>query len=293
MVVVKIATLLLFCLIGIQGFRSGNYANFMPLGMAGVSAAGATPFFSYIGFDAASTAGEEAKNTQRDLPRAITLSLVIVTGLYVLVAAIAVGAKPWRQFNDSEAALAQIMKDVTGKTFWGTLLAACAACAACAVIAIASVVLTVLYGQTRILFAMSRDGLVPKVFSRVHPRTGTPRANTVIVSVVLAAAIPLGQLADATSIGTLFAFALVNIAVVVLRRTRPQMPRTFRVPLSPVLPALGFALCVWMMGSLSTVTWVVFGVWMAVGLVFYFVYGHRRSRLAAVEPAPAAVTAEK
>jgi APA family basic amino acid/polyamine antiporter len=208
------------------------------------------------------------------------LSLVIVTALYVVVAAVAVGAKPWRKFNDSEAALAEIMKNVTGQTFWGTLLAAGA------VIAIASVVLTVLYGQTRILFAMSRDGLVPKVFSRVHPKTGAPRANTVIVSLfcgVLAAAIPLGQLADATSIGTLFAFALVNVAVVVLRRTRPDMRRTFRVPLSPVLPAIGFALCVWMMGSLSAVTWVVFGVWMAAGLVFYFSYGYRRSRLAPSE----------
>ncbi|MDQ0963155.1 APA family basic amino acid/polyamine antiporter [Streptomyces sp. B4I13] len=281
MVAVKIAALVLFCAIGVQGFRSGNYAHFMPLGMAGVSAAGATLFFSYIGFDAASTAGEEAKNAQRDLPRAIMLSLVIVTALYVLVAAVAVGAKPWQRFGDSEAALSQIMREVTGQSFWGTLLAFCA------VIAIASVVLTVLYGQTRILFAMSRDGLVPQVFSRVHPRTGTPRANTVIVSLfcgVLAAAIPLGRLADATSIGTLFAFGLVNIAVVVLRRTRPEMPRTFRVPLSPVLPALGFGFCVWMMGSLSAVTWVVFGVWMGVGLVFYFPYGHRRSRLAT--PAP-------
>lgn len=280
MVAVKIVALLLFCAIGIQGFRSGNYEHFMPLGMAGVSAAGATLFFSYIGFDAASTAGEEAKDPQRDLPRAIMLSLVIVTALYVVVAAVAVGAKPWRKFNDSEAALAEIMKNVTGQTFWGTLLAAGA------VIAIASVVLTVLYGQTRILFAMSRDGLVPKVFSRVHPKTGAPRANTVIVSLfcgVLAAAIPLGQLADATSIGTLFAFALVNVAVVVLRRTRPEMRRTFRVPLSPVLPAIGFALCVWMMGSLSAVTWVVFGVWMAAGLVVYFSYGYRRSRLAPSE----------
>ncbi|MGW1005241.1 amino acid permease [Streptomyces sp. NPDC002520] len=288
MVCVKIGALILFCAIGFMGFKSGNYANFMPLGMAGVSGAGATLFFSYIGFDAASTAGEEAKNAQRDLPRAIMLSLVIVTALYVLVAAVAVGAKPWRKFNDSEAALAQIMTDVTGQSFWGTLLAFCA------VIAIASVVLTVLYGQTRILFAMSRDGLVPKVFSKVHPKTGAPRANTVIVSLfcgVLAAAIPLGQLADATSIGTLFAFGLVNIAVVVLRRTRPDMQRTFRVPLSPVLPALGLAFCVWMMGSLSTVTWIVFGVWMAVGLVFYFVYGYRRSRLAAGEGL--AVTAEK
>jgi APA family basic amino acid/polyamine antiporter len=274
MVAVKIAALVLFCAIGVQGLRSGNYEHFMPLGMAGVSAAGATLFFSYIGFDAASTAGEEAKDPQRDLPRAIMLSLVVVTALYVLVAAVAVGAKPWRQFGDSEAALAEIMKDVTGQTFWGTLLAACA------VIAIASVVLTVLYGQTRILFA----------FARVHPKTGTPRANTVIVSLfcgVLAAAIPLGQLADATSIGTLFAFALVNVAVVVLRRTRPAMRRTFRVPLAPVLPAIGFLLCLWMMASLSAVTWVVFGVWMAVGLVFYFSYGYRRSRMATAEPAVA------
>ncbi|MER6034204.1 MULTISPECIES: amino acid permease [unclassified Streptomyces] len=288
MVCVKIAALILFCAIGFMGFKSGNYAHFMPLGMGGVSAAGATLFFSYIGFDAASTAGEEAKNAQRDLPRAIMLSLVIVTALYVLVATVAVGAKPWRTFEDSEAALAQIMTDVTGQSFWGTLLAFCA------VIAIASVVLTVLYGQTRILFAMSRDGLVPKVFARVNPKTGAPRANTVIVSLfcgVLAAAIPLGQLADATSIGTLFAFALVNVAVVVLRRTRPDMKRTFRVPLSWVLPALGFACCAWMMFSLSAVTWVVFGVWMAVGLVFYFGYGHRRSRLATAEDD--AVAAEK
>ncbi|WP_306320671.1 MULTISPECIES: amino acid permease [unclassified Streptomyces] len=277
MVAVKIAALLLFCVIGFMGFKSGNYEDFMPLGMAGVSAAGATLFFSYIGFDAASTAGEEAKNPQRDLPRAIMLSLIIVTALYVLVAAVAVGARKWTGFTDSEATLAAIMKDVTGQPFWGTVLAAGA------VIAIASVVLTVLYGQTRVLFAMSRDGLVPKVFAKVHPKTGAPRANTIIVSLfcgVLAAAIPLGQLADATSIGTLFAFALVNIAVIVLRRTRPDMKRTFRVPLSPVLPVVGFGFCVWMMGSLSAITWIVFGVWMVVGLVFYFSYGMRRSRLA-------------
>ncbi|MFC6065569.1 amino acid permease [Streptomyces ochraceiscleroticus] len=280
MVAVKIAALLLFCGVAFQGIRAGNYAPFMPLGMAGVSAAGATLFFSYIGFDAASTAGEEAKNPQRDLPRAIMLSLVIVTALYCLVAAVAVGALPWKQFDGAEAALAGIMKDVTGQGFWAVLLALGA------VVAIASVVLTVLYGQTRILFAMSRDGLVPKVFSKVHPKTGAPRANTVIVSLfcgILAAAVPLGQLADATSIGTLFAFALVNIAVIVLRKTRPDMPRTFRTPLAPLFPAVGFLLCIWMMGSLDAVTWMVFGVWMAAGLVFYFAYGMRRSRLATAE----------
>ncbi|WP_030610485.1 amino acid permease [Streptomyces sclerotialus] len=277
MVAVKIAALLLFCAVAFQGVRAGNYAPFMPLGMAGVSAAGATLFFSYIGFDAASTAGEEAKNPQRDLPRAIMLSLVIVTALYCLVAAVAVGALPWKRFTGTEAALAGIMKDVTGQGFWAVLLALGA------VVAIASVVLTVLYGQTRVLFAMSRDGLVPKVFSKVHPKTGAPRANTVIVSLfcgILAAAVPLGQLADATSIGTLFAFALVNVAVIVLRKTRPDMPRSFRTPLSPLFPAIGFVLCLWMMGSLDVITWVVFGVWMVAGLVVYFAYGMRRSRLA-------------
>ncbi|MFE7317686.1 amino acid permease [Streptomyces sp. NPDC057555] len=280
MVLVKIVTLLMFCAVAFQGVKSGNYANFMPMGMAGVSAAGATLFFSYIGFDAASTAGEEAKNPQRDLPRAIMLSLVIVTTLYCLVAAIAVGALPWQQFKGSEAALAGILKTVTGQGYWSVLLAFGA------VVAIASVVLTVLYGQTRILFAMSRDRLVPTVFSKVHPKTGVPRVNTVIVSLfcgVLAAAVPLGELADATSIGTLFAFALVNVAVIVLRRTRPDMPRAFRTPFAPVFPAIGFLLCVYMMGSLGLVTWVVFGVWMAVGLVIYFGYGMRRSRLATAE----------
>ncbi|MFF8291921.1 amino acid permease [Streptomyces sp. NPDC016309] len=280
MVVVKMAALVLFCAIGFMGFKSGNYADFMPLGMAGVSAAGASLFFSYIGFDAASTAGEEAKNPQRDLPRAIMLSLIIVTALYVLVAGVAVGAQNWKDFEGSEASLAAIMNDVSGHAFWGTLLAAGA------VISIASVVLTVLYGQTRVLFAMSRDGLVPKAFGKVDEKTGTPRVNTVIVSVfcgLLASVIPLGELVDATSIGTLFAFALVNIAVIVLRRTRPDMPRTFRVPLGWLFPVLGFLFCAYNMFSLDAITWIVFGVWMAVGLVFYFLYGMRRSRLATAE----------
>ncbi|MEU9984744.1 amino acid permease [Streptomyces sp. NPDC050856] len=280
MVVVKVAALILFCAVGFMGFKSGNYADFMPLGMAGVSAAGASLFFSYIGFDAASTAGEEAKNPQRDLPRAIMLSLIIVTALYVLVAAVAVGAWDWKQFEGSSAPLAAIMNDVSGQTFWGTLLAAGA------VISIASVVLTVLYGQTRVLFAMSRDGLVPKVFGRIHQKSGAPRVNTIIVSLfcgVLAAAVPLSELVDATSIGTLFAFGLVNIAVVVLRRTRPDMPRTFKVPLGWLFPLLGFVFCVYNMFSLGAFTWAVFGVWMAVGLVFYFLYGMRRSRLATAE----------
>ncbi|MET9698658.1 amino acid transporter [Streptomyces sp. NPDC006529] len=280
MVGVKIVTLLLFIGIGFMGIKAGNYAPLAPLGVTGISAAASTLFFSYIGFDAASTAGEEAQNPKRDLPRAIMLSLLIVTVLYVLVAFVAVGAMPWQDFEGTEAALAKIMTDVSGHAFWGVVLAAGA------VVAIASVVFAVLYGQTRILFAMSRDGLVPKVFAKVNPKTGAPRANVVIVSLfcgALAAFIPLGKLADATSIGTLFAFGLVNVAVIILRRTRPDMPRTFKVALFPVTPILGVLACGYMMFSLDTATWIVFGGWMAVGLVFYFLYGIRRSRLATAE----------
>ncbi|MEU2264179.1 amino acid permease [Streptomyces sp. NPDC019645] len=280
MVIIKIVTLVLFIGIGFMGIKAGNYAPLAPLGVTGISAAAATLFFSYIGFDAASTAGEEAKNPKKDLPRAIMLSLLIVTVLYCLVALVAVGAMPWQDFEGTEAALAQIMKDVTGQSFWGVVLAAGA------VVAIASVVFAVLYGQTRILFAMSRDGLVPKVFAKVDEKTGAPRANTVIVSLfcgVLAAFIPLGELANATSIGTLFAFALVNVAVIILRWKRPDMNRTFKVMLFPVTPILGFGFCAYMMLSLPGITWVWFGGWMAAGLVFYFVYGLRRSRLATAE----------
>ncbi|CAM5381996.1 amino acid permease [Streptomyces narbonensis] len=289
MVAVKIVTLLLFIGIGFLGIKGGNYTPLAPLGIMGISAGAATLFFSYIGFDAASTAGEEAKNPKRDLPRAIMLSLLIVTVLYVLVAFVAVGAMPWQDFGDTEAALAKIMTDVSGHSFWGVVLAAGA------VVAIASVVFAVLYGQTRILFAMSRDGLVPKVFARVDTKSGAPRANVVIVSLfcgTLAAFIPLGKLADATSIGTLFAFGLVNVAVVILRRTRPDLPRTFKVALFPITPILGLLACGYMMFSLDTATWIVFGGWMVAGLVFYFLYGMRRSRLAS-DPAVAEAPAEK
>jgi APA family basic amino acid/polyamine antiporter len=277
MVAVKIGTLVLFCAIAFGAVRARNFSPFLPLGLAGMSAGGAKVFFSYIGFDAASTAGEEAKNPQRDLPRAILLSLGVVTALYCLVAVAAVGALPWQQFDGQEAALSHVLSVVSGSELWAALLAVGA------LVAISSVVLTVLYGQTRILFAMSRDGLVPKRLSTVDARTGAPRTNTLVVSgfvAVLAAFIPLGKLADATSIGTLFAFGLVNIAVLLLRRREPATPRTFRVPFSPATPILGVLCCGYLMLSLDGATWVVFGGWMALGLVLYFGYGVRRSRLA-------------
>ncbi|NKE60671.1 amino acid permease [Lentzea sp. PSKA42] len=274
---VKIGALLMFCAVAFTAFRAGNLQPLFPLGLAGMSAGAATLFFSYIGFDAASTAGEEAKNPQRDLPRAIILSLVVITALYCAVALAAVGAMPWQTFEGTEAALSRVLTDNVSGAIWPILLSIGA------VVATTSVVLTVLYGQTRILYAMSRDGLVPSIFAKLSPRTGVPFVNTIVVGqfiAVLAALVPLGSLADATSIGTLFAFALVNVAVIILRRTEPDRQRSFRVPFSPVTPLLGLAFCVYMMFSLGLDTWIAFLAWMVLGFVIYFGYSVRRAGLA-------------
>ncbi len=284
MVFTKIAILLFFCAIAFTSFRVGNFAPFMPLGIAGVSLAASQVFFSFIGFDTASTAGEEAKNPKRDLPRAIIFSLIIVTTLYVLVAVAAVGAMPWQEMEGAggEAVLSTILERITG-SIWASALLSIGA-----IISIFSVVLVVMYGQTRILFAMGRDGLLPKIFTRVSPRTQTPIANTIIVTVIiciLAAVVPLDNLAEATSIGTLFAFILVNLGVIVLRRTRPDLPRSFRVPLYPITPILGMLLCGYLLFSTRVITWIVFTIWMVVGLVVYFSYGFRNSSLARAQRA--------
>ncbi|MFB9470821.1 amino acid permease [Nonomuraea salmonea] len=277
-VLVKVAVLAFFCVVAFTAFESGNLAPFAPMGVAGITAAASQVFFSYIGFDAASTAGEEARNPKRDLPLAILLSLLIVTVVYVAVALAAIGAMPWQDFDpdSTEASLSYIADLAIGATWPGLIVSFGA------VIAIASVVLTVIYGQTRILFAMSRDGLIPRVFQRVNPRRQVPVLNTLIVAAfisVLAGLVPLGQLAEATSIGTLFAFAIVNVGVLVLRYRSPELPRSFRTPLFPATPVLGAILCVVVMAGLAGVTWLAFGLWMLVGLVCYFLYGYGHSRL--------------
>jgi APA family basic amino acid/polyamine antiporter len=278
-VVVKVGILVFFCAVAFTAFSAGNFEPLLPMGAAGVSAAASSVFFSYIGFDAASTAGEEARNPKRDLPRAIMLSMLIVTTIYVLVAVAAVGARPWGWFDGNEAALVKILEETTGQP-WIALVFAVGA-----VLAIASIVLTVLYGQTRILLSMARDGLIPRIFGRVSARTGTPVAGTLIVGILVAVTaglVPLGALADATSIGTLFAFALVNVAVIYLRRVRPELKRTFTVPLFPLTPILGALMCAYLMANLGADTWVTFGIWMLVGLAAYFGYGRRNSRVASL-----------
>ena len=281
MVLLKLAILIFFCAVAFTAFDGSNFAPFAPLGIAGIGAAAGQVFFSYIGFDAASTAGEEAKNPKRDLPLAIIGSLIVVTIMYLLVTIAAIGANGGQpsdfEGESGEAVLARIANDVTGGTWAGAIIALGA------VISIFSVVLVTMYGQTRILFAMGRDGLLPKVFTRVNPSTQTPVNNTIIVAVVisiLAALVPLGQLAEATSIGTLFAFMIVNAGVISLRRSRPEMDRSFKTPLFPVTPILGVIGCLYLIASLASITWLVFAIWLAIGLIIYFTYGFRRSRLA-------------
>lgn len=276
---IKIAVLIFFVVVAVSAFNSDNLHPFAPSGVAGIGAAASMVFFSFIGFDAASTAGEEAKNPQRDLPRAIIISLGIVTLMYVLVALTAVAAVGVDDVSSSGASLATVLDQVIGRSWPATILAAGA------VIAIASVVLTVLYGQTRILVAMSRDGLMPKVLSRVG-RTQVPTINTLIVGgvvAVLSALIPLGELVNATNIGTLVSFGLVNIGVLVLRRTKPDLPRTFRT-LVPLVPVLGVLMCLWLLAHLPGVTWLAFLLWSTVGLLVYFGYGRRRSALERTHP---------
>lgn len=276
MVLLKVAVLLFFCAVAFTSFNGNHFEPFLPLGVAGVGLAASQIFFSFIGFDGVSTAGEEAKNPRRDLPIAIIVSLIIVALLYILVAVAAIGAEPWQTFktDDSEAVLASIALKVTGGS-WAPIIISIGA-----VISIISVVLVTMFGHTRILFAMGRDGLLPKVFTRVSPRTHTPVWNTVIVAVIvatLAGFVTLEELADATSIGTLMAFTVVNIGVLVLRRTRPDLPRKFKVPFGPVLPILGIAMNIYILSGLREFTWEVFVIWMALGMILYFGYSKRHS----------------
>jgi basic amino acid/polyamine antiporter, APA family len=276
MVTIKIGILVLFIVLGLQGWNSDNLADFAPFGVAGITSAAGIIFFSYIGLDAVSTAGEEVKNPRRTMPMAILIALVTVTTLYVLVAVVAVAAQPAEQFEGQEAGLSAILEDVIGASWPGTLLAAGA------VISIFSVTLVVLYGQTRILFAISRDGMLPEVFHKVNPRTLTPVNNTVIVAVLislLAGLIPINFLAEMTSIGTLVAFLVVSVGVIILRYSHPELPRGFKVPLFPVTPILSIAGCIWIIISLRLPTIIVFLVWVAVAILWYFLYGRGHSHL--------------
>jgi APA family basic amino acid/polyamine antiporter len=276
MVVVKLAVLLFFIVVALFNFGTGNFQPFAPDGLDGVTAATAIIFFAYIGFDAVSTGSEEAKNPSRDLPVAIIGSLVICTVFYVLTAVGAIGIATPAQLSGSDAPLAAALDEGAGISWAASVLALGA------VVAITSVVLVIMYGQTRIFFAMCRDGLLPERLATVNQRYGTPAKLTIglgILIAILAALVPLSEIVKLVNIGTLFAFVLVNIGVIILRRTRPDMPRPYRVPWSPVLPILGVLFAVYLMADLPWDTWVRFVVWLALGIIIYFAYGYRHSRV--------------
>jgi APA family basic amino acid/polyamine antiporter len=276
LVVLKLLVLLFFVVIAFSGFHAGNLKPFMPMGMAGVGAAASSIFFSYIGIDAVSTAGEEVKDPRRTLPLGIVLSLLIVTAVYILVALAAVGAQPWTAFAGQEAGLAVILRNLTGANW--TSLVLCVG----AIVSIFSITLVVMYGQTRILYAMSRDGLLPKIFQRLNAKTHSPDLNTYIVAAfiaVLAAFVPLDVLVNLTSMGTLIAFAIVSLGVIILRRTQPDLPRGYRVPLYPVVPVVSVGFCGYLIIGLPPDTWALFAVWVAGACAVYFGYSRKNSKL--------------
>ena len=276
MVVVKVAILLVFIVLGITAFNADNLTPFFPKEFAGAEEAAALIFFAYIGFDAVSCSGEETKRPGRDLPIAILSSLAIATLLYIVVATVSAGALPFAQLGGDPAPLATVLEEGAGLS-WGATMISIGA-----LIAITSVVLTIFYGQTRISFAMTRDGLLPRRFGKLWERTRTPVIITLtfgVLSAAMAAFVPLKDLAELVNIGTLFAFLIVNIGVIVLRRSQPELDRGFRVPLVPLFPLIGGALCIYLMSKLPGETWLRFGIWLAAGLLIYFVYGYRHSRL--------------
>ena len=276
MVIIKLVVLVFFIIAAATSINADNFTPFAPAGFDGVVSAAAIIFFAYIGFDAVSTGSEEAKNPSKDLPLAIIGSLVIATIFYILASLGAVGLLPADQLGASDAPLAEALDTGAGLGWAAAVLAAGA------LVAITSVMLVIFFGQTRIFFAMCRDGLLPERLADVHKRYGTPAKLTIglgVLIAILAAVVPLTEIVKLVNIGTLFAFVLVNVGVIVLRYTRPEMPRPFKVPLSPVLPILGIAFAIFLMTDLPLSTWVRFAIWLAIGIVIYLVYGYSHSRL--------------
>jgi basic amino acid/polyamine antiporter, APA family len=245
-------------------------------GLAGVFAASAVVFFAFIGFDVVATTAEETRDPQRNIPIGILGSLAIVTVLYMAVSLVITGMQDYRDINPEDGAPLATAFQAVGVDWMADLIAV-GACIGLIVVA-----MILMLGQTRVAFAMARDGLLPRAVSRVHPRFGTPYIITSITGVavaVIAGFVPLSDLVDLVSIGTLFAFMLVSLGVLVLRRTRPDLPRGFRVPAAPFVAILSVAMCLWLMLNLVGATWERFIIWMAIGIVVYFAYGRRHSRL--------------
>ncbi|OON63139.1 amino acid permease [Massilia sp. KIM] len=275
MVLIKTGVVLLFIFVGMNYVKPDNWTPFLPFGMTGVMSAAALVFFAFIGFDAVTSAAEEVKNPSRDLPIGIIGSLAVCTVLYVVVAAIMTGIVPFMDFKGVDHPVSLALQ-VAGQNWVAGFVDLAA------ILGMSTVILVMAYGQTRILFAMSRDGLLPAKLSTVHPKYGTPFFATWMVGIIfglIAAVVPLGVLAELVNIGTLAAFSLVSVAVIILRKKRPDLHRAFRCPGVPVIPALAIVFCLALMSFLSWHTWVAFIVWLALGLLVYFGYARQRSLL--------------
>lgn len=293
LVAIKVSALMLFLVLALPAMNAENFQPFSPNGFfakevvdpitnnmvtVGVAAAAASIFFAYVGFDAVSTAAEETINPQRNIPIGLIGSLAICTIIYMLVAAGAtgaVGAQPGGELSQSKEALAFVLNEI-GYGWAGKLVAIAAA------VALPSVILMMMFGQTRIFFVMARDGLLPDVFSKLHPKYGTPHVVTLCTGIfvaLFAALFPVGKLADISNSGTLFAFFTVAVGVMILRRTNPDRPRPFRTPLYFLVCPLAAVGCVFLFFQLSGYTELMFLGWTTIGLVVYFLYSRRRSHV--------------
>jgi APA family basic amino acid/polyamine antiporter len=272
-VVLKVAVVVFVIAFGGFMVNPGNWHPYMPNGFTGVMSGAAIVFFAFIGFDAVSTTAEETRRPQRDMPIGIITSLIVCTVLYVLMSTVLTGMKKYTVYAGDSAAVATAF----GGTRWAQALVSAGALAG-----MTSVLLVFQLGQPRIFMAMARDGLLPGFFARIHPRYRTPHVTTIVTGILVggvAMISDIGSLADLTNIGTLFAFILVCLGVVILRRSDPNRPRPFRVPMVPLFPIIGVIFCIALMLSLPVLTWIRFFVWLAIGLVIYFLYSVRHSRL--------------
>ena len=283
-VLIKVIVILLFIGFGISFIDTQNWQPFIPentgsfdhFGWTGILAGAAIVFFAYIGFDAVSTAAQEAKNPQRDMPRGILISLGICTVLYIAVALVLSGIVKYTELN-VPAPIALAIDTAGNSLKWLSPLIKIGAIAG-----LSSVVMVLLFGQSRVFFSMSNDGLLPPIFSKVHKKFKTPYITTIVIGIacaVFAGLFPINILGKMVSIGTLLAFTIVCIGIIVLRKKRPDLPRPFRTPLVPFIPILGAVVCLSQMISLPFDTWMRLLIWMAVGLVIYFIYGVKHSKI--------------
>jgi APA family basic amino acid/polyamine antiporter len=280
MVLLKIAAILVFIAFGAHFIKPTNWHPFYPNGWSGVLTGGSIIFFTYIGFDSVSTAAEECKNPQRDVPIGILATLIVCTILYIGVAVVLTGLIKWDQLVGDAAPVVNTLKKLYlthgGATLhWVRLVILIGA-----LLGMISSILVFQIGQARVWFAMSRDRLLPSVFSKVHPKYRTPAVSTWVAGFVVglpAGLLDIGTFSDLSNIGTLFAFVLVSVGVLILRYKDPHRHRSFRCPGGPVLPVLSIFFCVLLMAGLPIMTWLRFFVWLGIGLLIYFFYSCRRS----------------